>query len=232
MITIRKSADRGHASHGWLDTHHSFSFADYRDPRHMGFRDLLVINEDIIQPQGGFGEHSHRDMEIITYVLSGQLTHKDSMGNGSIIKAGDVQRMSAGTGVSHSEVNPSSEEAVHLLQIWLLPREQGISPSYSQQSVSRESKHNKLKLIVSGNEDADSQVMHQDAQVYATVLEAGKKLEYELLPHRNAWIQVVSGGLLANGVSLEAGDGASFTDENRLTFEAASVAEFLLFDLA
>jgi len=234
MITIRPSEERGHANHGWLDTHFSFSFADYYDPKHMGFRDLRVINEDWIAPGKGFGMHPHRDMEIVTYIIDGELSHRDSMGRGATIKTNDVQRMSAGTGVMHSEVNQSSKP-VRLLQIWLLPEAEGLKPSYEDRTFTAAGKHNQLRLIASHDGRDGSTTIHQDASVYASLLDSGKSLELALKPARHAWVQLVRGELDVNGTKLTKGDGAAVSGETRLRLTSAGgdgQAEFLLFDLA
>jgi len=232
MITVRRSDERGHFDHGWLDTYHSFSFASYYDPKHMGFRSLRVINEDRVAPGGGFGTHPHRDMEIITYVLQGGLAHKDSMGNGSTIRPGDVQRMSAGTGVLHSEFNHSKDEAVHLLQIWILPDKEGVTPSYEQKFFDAESKRGVLRLIASRDGRDGSVTIHQDADLFASVLGKGVSVEHELSAGRHAWLQVVRGKVAANGVELTAGDGAAVSAESKLTVEGSEDgSEILLFDL-
>ncbi|WP_017720404.1 pirin family protein [Kamptonema formosum] len=232
MITVRKAEERGHANHGWLNTYHTFSFANYYDPAHMGFRDLRVINEDWVQAGMGFGTHPHRDMEIISYVLDGALEHKDSLGNGSIIRPGDVQRMSAGTGITHSEYNPSPSEPVHLLQIWILPAEKGLPPSYEQKMYSAESKRGVFRLIASRDGRDGSVTVHQDMDLYATVLSAGERAVRALRPDRHAWVQVARGEIALNGAVLKAGDGAAISEESRLAVEAKDTAEVLLFDLA
>ena len=232
MITIRKSEERRHFDHGWLKTYHSFSFADYYDPNFVQFRTLRVINEDTVEPGQGFGTHSHRDMEIITYVLKGALEHKDSMGNTSIIKPGEVQRMSAGMGVTHSEFNPSKKEPVHLLQIWILPAEQNLQPSYEQKFFDTKGKTNLLRLIASQNGEQGSVRVHQDVHVYDALLEKGKSMTYESNPSRGVWTQITKGGLELNGKVLKAGDGASIEKETILTFSAHREAEFISFDLA
>jgi quercetin 2,3-dioxygenase len=234
MITIRPSAERGHANHGWLDTHFSFSFADYYDPRQMGFRDLRVINEDVISAGRGFGMHPHRDMEILTYMIDGELSHRDSMGRGATIKRNDVQRMSAGTGVMHSEAN-QSQKPVHLLQIWLLPEAEGLKPSYEDRTFAPEEKHNQLRLIASHDGREGSTKIHQDASVYASVLDGGKSVSLDLKPGRHAWVQLISGQLDVNGTKLGKGDGAAISGERALQIASSSgngAAEFLLFDLA
>jgi quercetin 2,3-dioxygenase len=234
MITVRPSAERGHANHGWLDTHYTFSFADYFDPRHMGFRDLRVINEDRISAGKGFGPHPHRDMEILTYIVAGELSHRDSMGRGAALRQNDVQRMSAGTGIMHSEVN-RSQHPVHLLQIWILPEAEGLQPSYEDRSFTAEEKHNQLRLIASHDGHGDSTRINQNTSVYASLLDDGKSLELELAPGRHAWIQLVRGELDVNGTKLAKGDGAAISGEPRLRITSATgngQAEFLLFDLA
>jgi redox-sensitive bicupin YhaK (pirin superfamily) len=230
MINIRKAADRGHANHGWLDTYHTFSFADYHDPKFMGFRALRVINEDIVEPSNGFGTHQHRDMEIITYILEGGLEHRDSMGNGSIIHPGDVQRMSAGTGVLHSEKNPSSNERVHLLQIWILPEKSGIRPSYEEKKFEPAERQGTLRLVASPDAADGSVTIHQDVRLYASLLDGESVLTHTLATGRHAWIQVARGELTVNGRELVAGDGAAISDEETLTLSGRK-AEFLLFDL-
>lgn len=228
MLTLRRAADRGHANDGWLDTYHTFSFADYHDPRHMGFRSLRVINDDTVAPGRGFGTHGHRDMEIISYVLEGALEHKDSMGTGSVIRPGDVQRMSAGTGVLHSELNGSKSEPVHFLQIWILPRSQGIQPSYEQKTFSAEEKRNRLRLIASPDGAEGSVTIHADAKVYATLLDGGR-VEHVIAPGRGAWIHVARGSVTVNGDKLGAGDGASTDTDPKIVIEGAG--EVLVFDL-
>jgi len=232
MITRRPSHERGHANHGWLDSYHTFSFADYYDPKHMGFRHLRVINEDRVQPEGGFGTHSHHDMEIITYVLEGSLEHRDSMGNQSIIVPGEVQRMSAGTGVTHSEYNPSHTEPVHLLQIWILPEKKGLPPSYQQRAFQTEEKRGALRLIGSRGGRDGSIVVHQDVDLFTALLEPGERVAHRLQTHRHAWLQVVGGAVALNGTLLFAGDGAAVSDEDRLEITASKSSEVLLFDLA
>jgi redox-sensitive bicupin YhaK (pirin superfamily) len=232
MITIRKREQRGHADHGWLDTYHTFSFANYYDPNHMGFRDLRVINEDRVKGGGGFGTHPHRDMEIITYVLEGALEHRDSMGNGSAIRPGDVQRMSAGTGVAHSEYNASQTEPVHFMQIWLLPERRGITPSYEQKHFSDEEKLGRLRVIASPDGRDGSVAINQKAELYASILEPGASVSHEPAEGRHAWLQVASGAVTLNGAPLAAGDGAAISDEKRIEITAADRSEVLLFDLA
>ena len=228
MIQIRKAVDRGHFDHGWLDTYHTFSFADYYDPEFMGFRALRVINEDRVQPGRGFGTHSHRDMEIVTYVLEGELQHRDSMGTGSIIRPGEVQRMSAGTGVLHSEVNPSRDRSVHLLQIWLLPDRRGLKPEYEQKTFPAEERADRLRLVASHDGSDGSLTIHQDAKILAGTIR--DSVQYDLQPGRYAWLQVARGGLDLNGQTLNAGDGAAIENEPTLTLRGKD-AEVLLFDL-
>lgn len=232
MLTIRKSEERGHANHGWLDSYHTFSFANYYDPQHMAFRSLRVINQDVIAGGKGFGTHPHRDMEIITYMLDGALEHKDSMGNGSIIRVGDVQRMSAGTGITHSEFNHSATETAHLLQIWILPNQQNVTPSYEQISFSREEKLNQLKLIASPDGRDRSVTIHQDANVYASILEDGAEVTHRLNPNRYAWIQVARGNVLVGDRLLSAGDAISSDQAGDLKITSQGNAEILVFDLA
>jgi redox-sensitive bicupin YhaK (pirin superfamily) len=232
MISIRRSAERGGGNHGWLNTKHTFSFDQYYDPRFMGFRSLRVINEDWVAPGQGFPMHPHRDMEIITYVLEGALEHKDSMGNGSIIRPGDGQRMSAGTGVRHSEANPSATEKVHLLQIWILPDRQGHAPGYEQKAFPAEEKENKLRLIASSDGKDGSVTIHQDAKLYVSLLEPGQEVKHELSKGRHAWLQVAKGAVELNGQELGQGDGAAVSDEQALSIKGTQDAEILLFDLA
>jgi redox-sensitive bicupin YhaK (pirin superfamily) len=232
MIRIRKSKDRGHLDHGWLNTYHSFSFAGYYDPKQMGFRELRVINEDRVQPGQGFGTHPHANMEIISYVLEGALGHKDSMGNGSIIRPGEVQRMSAGTGITHSEFNPSQEEPVHFLQIWIVPAKEGLAPGYEQKFFPDEEKKGKLRQIASADGRNGSVTINQDINLYAALLEAGEGVVHQLPTGRHAWLQVVRGSVQANGHLLEQGDGAAVSDEYSLQIAGMEQAEILLFDLA
>lgn len=232
MITIRKAKDRGHFNFGWLDTYHTFAFGDYYDPSFIGFRSLRVINEDFVHAGRGFPTHSHRDMEIITYILEGALEHRDSMGNGSIIRPGDVQRMTAGTGVSHSEANSSSENSVHLLQIWITPQERGLKPGYEQKFFSDEQKQGNLCLIASADGRDGSVTVRQDVSVYAAVLHHGQVVNHQLAPNRHAWIQVARGSVVLNGENLDQGDGAAISGEFKLTVSGRKRAEILLFDLA
>ncbi|HEY7114581.1 MAG TPA: pirin family protein [Thermoanaerobaculia bacterium] len=233
MIQIRRAGERGHFDHGWLDTYHTFSFADYTDPRHMGFRSLRVINEDRVAPGQGFGTHGHRDMEIVSYVLEGALAHEDSMGTGSVIRPGDVQYMSAGTGVRHSEFNASDAEPTHFLQIWMLPDETGYAPRYGQKRFERAAKLGKLRLVVSPDGADGSIAIRQDARLFASVLEPGQSVRLDLAKGRHAWVQVVRGEISVNGQRLAAGDGLAASEETRLDFKAGSgETEFLAFDLA
>jgi len=232
MITIRKSAERGHFDLGWLDTYHTFSFDQYFDPAHMHFRTLRVINEDRVASAKGFPMHSHRDMEIITYILSGALEHRDSMGNGSVIRPGDVQRMSAGSGVSHSEFNPSPTEPCHLLQIWILPSERNLTPSYEQKAFSDEVRKGELRLIASPDARDGSVKIHQDASVYASILESGDSLTHKFEADRYGWLQVARGKILVNGVEVNEGDGTAITREAAAEITARDQSEFLLFDLS
>lgn len=231
MIEIRKAGERGHANHGWLDTWHSFSFADYFDPEHMGFSVLRVINDDRIAPGGGFPSHRHRDMEIITYLLHGALEHKDSMGNGSVIRPGEVQRMSAGTGVMHSEFNASSTERVHLLQIWIEPEQRGIAPSYEQKVFPASEKRHRLRLVASPDGSDGSISINQDARLYATLLGAGEDVTYAPPAARRGYVHLAKGRLEINGIELEAGDGAKIVDENIKLLGLVAGSEALLFDL-
>jgi quercetin 2,3-dioxygenase len=232
MISIRSAAERGHANYGWLDTYYTFSFADYYDPEQMGFRSLRVINDDTVAGRGGFPTHGHRDMEIITYVLEGALQHRDSMGTGSVIRPGDVQRMSAGTGVTHSEFNASETEPVHLLQIWILPEHRGVRPSYEQKFFSDDEKRGQLRLIASRDGRDGSVTINQDASVYATLLGADESITHALAPGRHVWVHVARGSARVNGLALAAGDGAAVSHEEAVTIEADAQAEVLLFDLA
>jgi len=235
MIQVRRADARGHANHGWLDTHYSFSFADYYDPRFMGFRSLRVMNEDRIKQGYGFPAHPHRDMEIITYVLEGSLEHKDSMGTGSVIRAGEVQKMSAGSGVRHSEFNPSKSEPVHLYQIWLVPEKEGIVPMYEQKAISSEEKQGRLRLVASpqGGEENGAVKLYQDAEIYASELTAGETVERPLEKGRYAWLQVIRGAITLNGEQLKAGDGAAIAGEPRIEIAGkGDKNEILLFDLA
>ncbi len=235
MIRVRKSKDRGHAEHGWLESYHTFSFAEYRDPRFRGFRDLLVINEDWVQPGQGFGRHGHRDMEIITYLIEGELEHKDSMGTGSVLRPGDIQRMSAGRGVQHSEFNHSNEKVLHLLQIWITPQQDGLDPSYEEKRFAQTTRQNQLRLVVAPRGEDGAVTIHQDAKLYACLLDAGKTVEHSLSKDRYGWIQIVKGHVNLNDEMLGAGDGASISDTETLVISASSTespSEFLLFDLS
>jgi redox-sensitive bicupin YhaK (pirin superfamily) len=231
MLEIRKAGERGHANHGWLDSWHSFSFADYHDPRHMGFGTLRVINEDRVQPGTGFGTHGHRDMEIISYVLEGALAHKDSMGNGSTIVPGDVQRMSAGRGVLHSEFNHESAGETHFLQIWIEPSVRGIEPGYEQKRFGPEDKRGRLRLVASPDGRDGSVKIHQDAFVYATLLDGAERAVHKLAPGRRAYLHLARGQLRANGEALSAGDALKATDVAEIVLEQGAQAEALLFDL-
>jgi len=232
MLTVRKSEDRGHADHGWLQSHHSFSFADYYDPAHMGWGNLRVINDDLIAPGGGFGMHGHRDMEIVTYVTTGALAHKDSMGNGTAIPPGDVQRMSAGSGVRHSEFNDAPDQATHLFQIWIEPREKGITPGYEQKSFADAEKRGRLRLIASPDGAAGSVTIHADASLYAGLFDGGEAATLPLDPARKAYVHVARGTLAVNGRNLRKGDAALLANENNLTLSDGHDAEVLVFDLA
>jgi quercetin 2,3-dioxygenase len=231
MIVKRPAAERGHFDHGWLDTSHTFSFADYHDPTHMGFRSLRVLNEDRVAPGKGFGTHSHRDMEIITYVLEGALAHADSMGNRSTIVPGDVQRMSAGTGVTHSEFNGQRDRPVHFLQIWLVPDRRGLTPGYEQKAIPEAEERGVLRLVASRDGREGSVTIHQDADLYASRLLPGERVKHALAEGRHAWLQMVSGRVELNGTELGAGDGAAVSQETGLEVVALEPAHFLLFDL-
>ncbi|MBW4441592.1 MAG: pirin family protein [Plectolyngbya sp. WJT66-NPBG17] len=232
MLTLRKANDRGNADHGWLNSYHTFSFANYYDPAHMGFRKLRVINDDFVSGGGGFAPHSHRDMEIITYVLEGALEHQDSMGNQSVIRPGEVQRMTAGTGVTHSEYNASKTDAVHLLQIWVLPERSSLEPGYEQKFYTPEEKQGKLRLIASQDGRDGSVTVHQDLNLYATVLGNGEKVTQEIQPDRHLWIQVARGSAIVNGEVLTVGDAAAIAAESTLELVGQDNAEILVFDLA
>jgi redox-sensitive bicupin YhaK (pirin superfamily) len=247
MIILRPSRERGHAEHGWLDSRHTFSFADYHDPKHMGFRALRVINEDRVAPGKGFGTHPHRDMEIVSYVLEGALEHKDSMGTGSVIRPGDVQRMTAGTGVTHSEFNASKSEPVHFLQIWILPARAGLRPGYEQKNFSAAEKTNRLCLVAAHDGREGAITIHQDAELYAALLDAGASVSHPLAKGRHAWVQVTRGAVELGGHVLSAGDGAALVDEAAVDLvakesaakesaakesAAKEAAEVLVFDLA
>jgi redox-sensitive bicupin YhaK (pirin superfamily) len=232
MIAVRRSGDRGHLNHGWLDTYHTFSFADYYDPAQMGFRALRVMNEDRVAPGQGFGMHGHRDMEIVTYVLSGALEHKDSLGHGEALRPGELQRMTAGRGIRHSEFNPSADEAVHLYQIWLLPREPGLEPGYEQKAFPEAERHNRLRLVASPTGDDGSLTIQQDARLYLATLDADVSVTHELGASRHAWLQVLRGTVELNGTPLATSDGAAMSAESRLVIRSTTPAEVLLFDLA
>jgi redox-sensitive bicupin YhaK (pirin superfamily) len=232
MLELRRATERGHANHGWLDSFHSFSFADYHDPRHMGFGSLRVINEDRIQPGTGFGTHSHRDMEIVSYVLEGALAHQDSMGNGSTIVPGDVQRMSAGTGVRHSEYNHEPSGVTHFLQIWIEPAARGIAPGYEQKHFDAASKRGRLRLVASPDGRDGSVTIHQDAYMYAALLDGGERVAYALPKARRAYVHVARGNLAVNGNELGAGDALKASDAAEIVLERGEQAEVLLFDLA
>jgi redox-sensitive bicupin YhaK (pirin superfamily) len=232
MIQIRPGQERGGGNHGWLKTHHTFSFGDYWDPKWMGFRSLRVINEDWVAPNTGFPTHPHRDMEIITYVLEGKLEHKDSLGTGSVILPGDGQRMTAGSGIRHSEFNPSTTDAVHLLQIWIQPEKAALPPSYEQKSFPEAEKNGKLRLIASRNASDGSVKINQDAKLYVTLLRAGEEVEHEFAAGRHGWLQVARGGVEVNGKALAQGDGAAISDEEKVSIKGTDDAEVLLFDLA
>ena len=231
MITVRKSNDRGSANLGWLDSKHTFSFADYHDPDHMGFGTLRVINDDRVEPGKGFATHPHKDMEIVSYVIDGELEHKDNMGNGSVIHRNDVQRMTAGSGVTHSEFNPSPDRPVHFLQVWIEPDQKSLDPEYEQKQYTREDKLDRLTLIASRDGREGSLQIHQDADVYASVLSAGSETAHEFAAGRRGWIQLVSGRISANGEHLESGDGAAISETPALRLKTGDGAEFLLFDL-
>jgi redox-sensitive bicupin YhaK (pirin superfamily) len=231
MITLRHANERGHADHGWLDSHHSFSFADYHDPAHMGFGPLRVINEDRVQPGKGFGTHGHRDMEIISYVLEGELSHSDNMGNGSVIVPGDVQRMSAGRGVMHSEFNPSRDNGVHFLQIWIEPSERGIPASYEQARVEPAQKRGRLALVAAPEGEGAAVVIHQDARVYAGLFDEGESASLPIAAGRRAYVHVARGAVEVNGAPLEAGDAAKLEGEREVRIAHGHEAEVLAFDL-
>ena len=232
MITIRRAGERGHFDHGWLNTYHTFSFDQYYDPRYMGFRTLRVINEDFVAGGRGFPKHGHRDMEIITYILEGALKHEDSMGNGSVIRPGDVQRMTAGTGVRHSEQNASDGEQVHLLQIWILPHTVGLEPGYEQKAVTEDERRGRLKLIASEDGSDGSVLVHQDVKLFASIIPSGEQIDYTMDQQRYAWIQVARGAVSVNGEKADQGDGVIVAGESNLRINAEENAEVLLFDLA
>lgn len=229
-MNIRKSNERGHANHGWLDSYHTFSFADYYDPQWMGFRSLRVINDDLVMPGMGFGKHPHRDMEIVTYILRGELEHKDSMGNGRVIRTGELQYMSAGTGVQHSEFNPSKEEPVRLLQIWIQPDAKNVKPRYAEKSL-RDAKSGTLHLMTSKTGRDGSIAIHQDADLWLAKLDAGQKVAHSLAPNRHAWLHVAEGEITFNGITLVTGDAAAVSAESKLELSANKPSQVLLFDL-
>jgi quercetin 2,3-dioxygenase len=231
-MDILRSAERGHADHGWLRSFHTFSFADYYNPERMGFRALRVINEDRVQPGQGFGTHAHQNMEIVSYVLEGEIAHRDSMGTGSVIRPGEVQRMSAGTGVTHSEFNPSKDEPLHFLQIWILPAAQGIKPSYEQKAFPEAARRGKLALVASQDGREGSLTIHQDVNLYAGLFAAGERARYEVATGRHAWIQVARGSLALAGAPLQAGDAAAVDDPGAIEIVGKDAAEVLVFDLA
>ena len=231
MIKVRKARDRGHADHGWLNTYHTFSFAGYQDPNHMGFRSLRVMNEDRVQPGEGFGPHGHRDMEIISYVLEGALEHKDSMGNGSVLRPGMFQRMTAGRGVQPSEFNASKSEPMHFYQIWILPESQGLKPGYEERNFTLEEKRDRLRLVASRDGNDNSLLIHQDVSIYLSVLHAGKKLGYPINPDRHVWLQLVRGKLKVNDHELDTSDGVAISEESELNISGLQSSEFMLFYL-
>jgi redox-sensitive bicupin YhaK (pirin superfamily) len=232
MIRIRRAAGRGHFNHGWLDTFHTFSFGEYFDPAHNNFRSLRVMNEDRVSPGQGFGMHGHRDMEIVTYVLSGALQHKDSLGNGETLRPGEFQRMSAGTGIRHSEFNPSATDPVHLYQIWLTPRQLGLQPGYEQKAFAESERLNRFRLVASPDGADGSLTIQQDARVFLATLSFGESISHELVPGRHAWLQVLRGRVMLNDTRLETSDGAAVSDEQLLSILAYEPAEVMLFDLA
>lgn len=232
MIRLRPANERGHFDHGWLNTYHTFSFSSYQDPEHERFRSLRVMNEDFVAGGQGFGEHGHRDMEIVTYVLSGALAHKDSMGNGEVLRPGEFQRMTAGKGIRHSEFNASPDEPVHLYQIWLLPDRNGHEPSYEQKPFDSAGRRNRLQLVASPDGAEGSLTIHQDARIYLADLDADRELTLDLKPGRHAWLQVLRGAVELNGVRMETSDGAAVSEEAALRLRASGAAEVMLFDLA
>jgi redox-sensitive bicupin YhaK (pirin superfamily) len=232
MITVRQSHERGKTQTSWLDSHHTFSFNQYYDPRYTGFRHLLVMNEDYVAPGQGFGTHGHRDMEIISYVVEGQLAHKDSTGVSSVIRPGEVQRMSAGTGVHHSEFNPSETEPTHFLQIWIEPEQEGLPPSYEQRAFPAAERHGRLRLVAARDGQDGAVTVHQDVRLYLGTLEPGQEFTHRLHAHRHAWVQVIRGAVMLHGTPLTAGDGAAVSQETVLGICATDAAELLLFDLA
>ncbi len=232
MIQVRKATDRGHANHGWLNTYHTFSFSTYQDPQHTRFRSLRVMNEDWVAAGQGFGTHPHNDMEIVTYVLEGALEHQDSMGHGEVLRPGEFQRMTAGTGITHSEFNPSKTEPTHLYQIWLFPEQKGITPSYEQKRFDEAGRLNQLQLVASRDAANGSLLIHQDAKIYLSQIETGKGVALELKAKRYAWLQVLRGSVTLNGESLQTSDGAAVSEETQLKIQATTDAEIMLFDLA
>lgn len=232
MVQVRRSNERGHADRGWLDSYHTFSFAEYYDPRYMGFRSLRVINEDRVQPGRGFGRHPHNDMEILSYVVEGALAHRDSTGTEEVLRPGEVQRMTAGTGIAHSEYNGSQTEPVHFLQIWILPEREGLKPGYEQRAFPDAEKRNRLRLVASRDGREGSVTIHQDVSLFASLLDPGQSVTHRLQPKRHAWVQVITGAVALNGQTLKAGDGAAVSEEEALEIRAQEPAEVLLFDLA
>ena len=232
MITIRRSGDRGYADHGWLKSRHTFSFAGYYDPNHMGFRSLRVMNEDRVSAGEGFGTHAHDNMEIVSYVLEGELEHKDSMGNGEVLRPGEFQRITAGTGITHSEFNPSADNATHFYQIWLRPEREGIEPSYEQKSFDAADRQNQLQLVASPDGSDGSLLIHQDARIFLADLTSGEELTYKVPAGRHVWLQVLRGDLSVNGEALQTGDAAAISDESQLQLSTAGSAELMLFELA
>ncbi len=232
MIKIRKAEDRGHADHGWLNTYHTFSFGSYQDPEQMGFRSLRVMNEDQVQSGQGFGTHGHRDMEIVSYVLEGALEHNDSMGNGSILTPGTFQRMTAGSGVQHSEFNHSKTDLMHFYQIWILPEKEGLAPGYEERVFTMDQKRNQLCLVASRQGENNSLLIHQDISIYLSSLEEGKVLNYLIEPGRHVWMQILSGNIRVNNHTIETSDGLAVSDESELKISAEQSSEFMLFDLA
>ena len=232
MIQVRKASDRGHANHGWLNTYHTFSFSTYQDPQHVRFRSLRVMNEDWVAAGQGFGTHPHNDMEIVTYVLEGALEHRDSMGNGEVLRPGEFQRMSAGTGITHSEFNPSTTEPTHLYQIWLFPEQKGITPSYEQKRFDESGRLNRLQLVASRDATEGSLLIHQDARIYLSQIETNRTVTLELNANRHAWLQVLRGSVTLNSEPLKTSDGAAVSGESKLEIQATTDAEIMLFDLA
>ena len=231
MYRIRRARERGHANHGWLDTWNTFSFSDYFDPAHMGFRSLRVMNEDWVEPGKGFGMHPHRDMEIVTYILDGELEHRDSLGNGSVLRPGEFQRMTAGTGITHSEFNPSRTTTAHLYQIWLLPRQKGLTPSYDQRIFPADDKRGRFRLVASPDGANASLTIQQDAQIHLGEFEASAELGHELAAGRHGWLQVLRGSVQLGDETLQAGDGVAISDETRIGLRAIEAGEVMLFDL-